>query len=80
MLTPIVIINIHSITIQQIKCAISKLKLGKSDSIEQLSSDNFNNGTHMLNVYISLLFTCMITHGIPPSGLLLSTIVPIPKK
>ena len=33
----------------------------------------------MLNVYISLLFTCMPTHGMPPSRLLLSTIVPIPK-
>ena len=33
----------------------------------------------MLNVYISRLFTCMLTHGMPPSGLLLSTIVPIPK-
>ena len=55
------------------------MQSGKSDSIEQLSSDNFKNGTHMLNVYISLLFTCMLTHGIPPSGLLLSTIIPIPK-
>ena len=33
----------------------------------------------MLNVYISLLCTCMLTHGMPPSGLLLSAIVPIPK-
>ena len=33
----------------------------------------------MLNVYISLLFTCMFTHGMPPSGLLLTTIAPIPK-
>ena len=73
------IIHTHSITVQQIKCAISKLKHGKSDSIEQLSSDNFKNGTHMLNFYISVLFTCMLTHGIPPSGLLISTIVPIPK-
>ena len=73
------IIHTHSITVQQIKCATSKLKPGKSDLIEQLSSDNFKNGTHMLNVYISLLFTCMPTHGMPPSGLLLSTIIPIPK-
>ena len=72
-------IHTHSINVQQIKCAISKLKPGKSDSIEQLSSDNFKNGAHMLNVYISLLLTCMLTHGMPPSGLLLSTIVPIPK-
>ena len=73
------IIHTHSITVQYIKCAIRKIKLGKSDSIEQLSSNNFKNGTRMLNVYISLLFTCMLTHGMPPSGLLLSTIVPIPK-
>ena len=73
------IIHTHSITVQQIKCAISKMQSGKSDSNEQLSSDNFKNGTHMLNLYISLLFTCMLTHGIPPSGLLLSTIIPIPK-
>ena len=65
------IIHTHSITVQQIKCAISKLKPGKSDSIEQLSSDNFKNGIHMLNVYISLLFTCMFTHGMSQSGLLL---------
>ena len=73
------IIDTHSITVKQIKCAISKLKPGKSDSIEQLSSDNFKNGTHLLNVYISRLFTCMLTHGMPPSGLLLLTIVLIPK-
>ena len=72
------IIHTHSITVKQIKCAICMLKPGKSDSIEQLPSDNFKNGKHMLNVYISLLFTCMLTHGMPPSGLLLTTIVPIP--
>ena len=34
---------------------------------------------HRLYVYISLLFSCMLVHGSPPAGLLLSTIVPIPK-
>ena len=28
---------------------------------------------------MSLLFSCMLVHGSPPAGLLLSTIVPIPK-
>ena len=56
------IIHTHSTTVQQIKRAISKLKPGKSDSIEPLSSDNFKNGTHMLNVYISLyLLACLPT-------------------
>ena len=51
-----------------------------SNSIQQLLSDNFKNGPHMLNVYTSLLFTCMLTHAIPPSVLLLSCIASIPKK
>ena len=29
--------------------------------------------------YISLLFSCMLVHGSPPAGLLLSSIVPTPK-
>ena len=41
------IIHTHSITVQQIKCAISKLQTGKSDLIKLLSSDNFKNGTHI---------------------------------
>ena len=37
------------------------------------------NGTDQFHILISLLFTCMLTHGIAPSGLLLSTMVPVPK-
>ena len=73
------IIHTHSITVQQIKCAISKMQSGKSDSIEQLSSDNFKNGTHMLNVYISLLFTCMLTHGITRQGFYYQLLFQFPK-
>ena len=28
---------------------------------------------------ISFSFTCMLTHGVAPSGLLLSTMIPVPK-
>ena len=28
---------------------------------------------------ISVLFTCMLTHGVAPSGLLLFTMIPVPK-
>ena len=33
------------------------------------------NGTHLLNVYIALLFSRMLVHGTAPDGLLLSTLV-----
>ena len=33
----------------------------------------------LLFSYISMLFSMMLTHGVAPQGLLLSTLVPIPK-
>ena len=42
-------------------------------------SDNFKNGTTKLNIYMSLLLSAMLTHGVAPGGLLLSKLVPIPK-
>ena len=52
---------------------------GKNKCIDGLSSDNFKNGTHFLNVYISLLFSSMLVHGTAPAGLLLFTLVPLIK-
>ena len=61
------------------KFAINKLKPGKSDSTDGLLSDNFKNGTYLLYSYITLLFTCMLTHGVSPNDFCLSVIVPIHK-
>ena len=69
----------HVITVEHIRTAIHKLKSGKSDCIDGILSDNFKNGTPRLFTLISLLFTAMLTHGMAPAGLLLSTLVPIPK-
>ena len=63
----------HVINVEQIVDSVAKLKLGKSDCSQQIFSDN------IMYVYISLLFSCMLVYGSPPAGLLLSTIVPIPK-
>ena len=69
----------HMINVEQIVDSVAKLKLGKSDCSQQIFSDNVINGTHKLYVYMSLLFSCMLVHGSPPAGLLLSSIFPIPK-
>ena len=42
-------------------------------------SDHFINGTDRLFALISLLFTCMLSHGVSLLGLLCSTMVPVPK-
>ena len=64
----------HNITDKHFTNAITHLKSEKNDNFEGLSSDNFKNGTHLLNVYISLLFSTMLSHGTAPVGLLLSTL------
>ena len=76
---PVLFTHTHHITVEQVKYAIHKLKPGKSDCIDGIVSDNFKNGTDLLFTLISLLFSAMLIHGIAPSGLLLSMLVPIPK-
>ena len=71
-------VHTHSIYVELVSNAINHLKLDKNDCIDRLSSDNFKNGTHLLNnVYISLLFSSMLVHGTAPARLLLSTLVPL---
>ena len=69
----------HCITVEQVKFAINKLKPGKSDSTDGVLTDNFLNGTYLLYIYIALLLTCMLSHGLSPIDFCLSVIVPIPK-
>ena len=57
--------------------ANTHLKFEKNDNSEGLTSDNFRNGTLLLNVSISLLFSIMFPHGTSPAGL--STMVPLIK-
>ena len=69
----------HSVSVNQLQYAINRLKSSKSDSTDQVFSDHFINGTVRFYTLISLLFTCMLSHGVAPSGLLLSTMGPVPK-
>ena len=55
------------------------LKYSENVINDRLFSDHFINGTLRFFTLISLLFTSMLSHGVAPTGLLLSTIVPVPK-
>ena len=70
-------VHTHAINVEHVSNTITHLKSENSDNIEDLTSDNFRNGTHLLNVDISLLFPIILSHGIAPAGLLLSTMVPL---
>ena len=59
--------------------AINKLKTGKTDGSLPLTSDNILQSTDILNGHLALLFTIMVRHGFSPEGMLIGTMVPIPK-
>ena len=73
--------TVHStlMSSDDVTSAIKKLKPGKSDGYDGLSSDYYCNGTPLLSRYISALFNCMITHCYVPNSFCISTIIPIPK-
>ena len=66
----------------EVKEAIEKLKLHKSDGGFMLSSDHFVNAGFDLSIHISFLFTAIISHGSVPRDFVASTVIhrPIPKK
>ena len=69
----------HYSCVELVSNDINHLTLDKNDCVDGLSSNNFKNGTHLLNVYILLLCSSMLVHGTAPAGLLLSTLVPLIK-
>ena len=55
--------HLHSTNLDSIKKAVCKLKNDKRESQSILTSNAIKNGTDMLFLYISFLFTIMIRHG-----------------
>ncbi len=58
---------------------VNKLRQGKGDGSTDVLSDHIINANGKLKVYLSLLFTSMLHHGISPEGMLNGTMAPIPK-
>ena len=69
----------HSFSVSDVEKAICRLKCGKHDGDIGHTSDHLKHGGHKLHSHISLLLNCMLSHGFVPSGLLISTLIPIPK-
>ena len=53
-----------SITVDEVRTAMRSMKIGKSDGKCVLMSDHIINCGHCLNVYLSMLFNCMVMHGV----------------
>ena len=61
----------HCITIDDVRTSIASLKPGKADGRDGVLTDHTMHGGQ--------LFNSMLIHGMPPSSLQSSTMVPIPK-
>ncbi len=69
----------HSIYVNDESNAVNKLRQGKGDGSTDVLSDHIINSSGKLKVYLPLLFTSMLSHGISPEGMLNATMVPLPK-
>ena len=67
------------ISVEDVRDAIVKLKLHKSDGDLDLSTDHFVHTSNDLAMHIALLLSAVVVHGFSPHRLLASTIIPIPK-
>ena len=67
------------ISVNNVNNAITKLKLGKSDGNNGLTTDHLKQGSHKLYVAISILFSMMLSHGYVPIAMHHSIIIPIAK-
>ena len=59
--------------------AICKLNPGEGDRNGGLTTDHFREGGVDLAVHLSVLFSSLLTHGVVPDNMTLSTIIPISK-
>ena len=67
------------ITIDDVRTSIASLKPGKADGRDGVLTDHIMHGGHNLHVQLCQLFNSMLIHGMSPSSLQSSTLVPIPK-
>ncbi len=66
-------------SVNDVEKSVKRLKLGKSDGEEGLSSDHIINGPHLLTVLLTIVLNCMIVHGVSPDSMINGTMIPIPK-
>lgn len=71
--------NHHVMNVDDVKCAVRKLKAGKSDANVNLCSDNFICACNDLFVHLSLLLNMFYFRFSAPAEMLTSILVPIPK-
>ena len=69
----------NSFCVRDVCLTVPLLEHNKRDGNNQLP-DGINNGCHKLFVYLNMLNNLMLTHKYAPEDILMSPVVPNPKK
>ena len=69
----------HNISPADVSMAIQKLQNNKADGNGELMSDHVIYASNKLHSHLSFLLTSMIWHGQSPDGMVIGTMVPMPK-
>ena len=67
------------VSMTDVSSLISRLKARKADGNTGLNTDCLTYGTEKLCVLLSMLFSCILTHGTIPSEFMIGSMTPIPK-
>ena len=68
-----------TVTAEDVRVAVSKLKAHKHEGNSELSSDHITNAGSDLMIHVACLISAAIVHGTVPITFLASTVIPIPK-
>lgn len=69
----------HGVNVENVICAVKKMKKGKAEASDLITSDHIVNACPDLYIHLSLLFNVVIMHMYAPKEMLVSALVPIPK-
>ena len=68
-----------TITADDVRNSLKETKLGKSAGIDGLAAEHFIYSHTSITVHLSLLFSCMLTHGCMPDAFMKTSLIPILK-
>ena len=68
-----------TITASDVLNSLKETKLGKSAGIDGLAAEHFIHFHVSITVHLSLLFSCMLSHGFLPDAFMRTSIIPILK-
>ena len=68
-----------SISTGDVRDILKEVKMGQSAGLDRIAAEHFVYSHSSITVHLSLLFTCMLSHGYIPSSFMKTSIIPILK-